>query len=256
MDPTDAALGVDFRLDGRTVLVTGAGRGLGAAVADGLTRLGARVLGTSRDPASAARIAARLGTEPVVMDVSDVEATAETITRLQAAGAGIDLLVNNAGVNRPQPALEVTPEAWDAVHGPNVRGLFFATQALARTWVAAGTRGAVVNVGSQAAFVAIEDRAAYGSSKAAVAQLTRNLAYELAPHGIRVNGVAPTFVRTELTASTLDDPGRAERLLARIPLGRFGEPRDVVGAVAFLLGPAASLVTGHTLVVDGGFTVH
>jgi 2-deoxy-D-gluconate 3-dehydrogenase len=159
-------------------------------------------------------------------------------------------------VNAPAPALEVTPEDWEAVQGTNVRGLFFISQAVARGWIERGVRGAIVNVGSQAGLVAIEDRAAYGSSKGAVAQLTRNLAYEWAPHGIRVNAVAPTFVRTELTASTLAAGDRAEVLRSRIPLGRFGEPDDVVGAVAFLLGDAAAMVTGHTLVVDGGYTIH
>lgn len=246
----------DFGLDGRTALVTGASRGLGRAVADGLRALGATVYGTSRHAAEAAVIAERYGTEPVVLDVADIEATARTIRQLQEHGAAIDLLVNNAGTNAPQPALRVTPESWDAVYDVNVRGLFFASQAFAQTCVAAGTPGAIVNIGSQAGLVAIEERAAYGSSKGAVAQLTRNLALEWAQYGIRVNGVAPTFVRTELTESTLARPEFAEQLLSRIPANRFGEPEDVVGPVCFLLSPAAALITGHTLVVDGGYTIH
>ena len=247
---------IDFRLDGRTALVTGASRGLGAAVADGLHELGARVYGTSRDARSACAVAERYGTEPVVLDVADIAATARVIAELQRAGAGIDLLVNNAGTNVSSPALDVRAEDWDAVYGINVRGLFFASQAVARDWVARSVRGAIVNIGSQAGAVAIEDRAPYGSSKGAVAQLTRNLALEWAPHGIRVNNVAPTFVRTELTAVTLAPGERADQLLGRIPLGRFGEPEDVVGAVAFLLGDAAAMITGHTLLVDGGYTIH
>jgi NAD(P)-dependent dehydrogenase (short-subunit alcohol dehydrogenase family) len=247
---------LDFRLDGRTALVTGAGRGLGEAIADALASLGATVYGSSRDGETARRVAERYGTTPVVLDVADVPETVATVRRLQDAGAAIDLLVNNAGVNAPAPALDVTPEAWDAVYATNVRGLFFTSQAVARTWVESGVRGSIVNIGSQAGAVAIEERAPYGSSKGAVAQLTRNLALEWAPHGIRVNTVAPTFVRTELTASTLARGDLAGQLLGRIPMGRFGEPDDVVGAVAFLLGDAAAMVTGHVLMVDGGYTVH
>ncbi|MCU1421721.1 MAG: 2-deoxy-D-gluconate 3-dehydrogenase [Microbacteriaceae bacterium] len=243
----------DFRLDGGHALVTGASRGLGLAIADELHSLGATVHGTSRDPASAATIAERWGTAPVVLDVTDPVSSAAAIDAL-FEHAPIDLLVNNAGTNRPQAAVDVDPESWDAVYDANVRGLFFVSQAVARHWIAGGIRGSIVNVGSQTGRVAIEDRAAYGSSKAAVEQLTRALALEWAP-GIRVNAVAPTFVRTELTESTLSRPDVAERLLGRIPLGRFGEPSDVAGAVAFLLGDAAALITGHTLVIDGGYTI-
>jgi NAD(P)-dependent dehydrogenase (short-subunit alcohol dehydrogenase family) len=247
---------VDFRLDGHAALVTGASRGLGAAIATGLHELGARVYGTSRDPESAEAIAERLGTEPVVLDVTDVEETRRVVERLQDAGAAIDLLVNNAGGNVPQSALDVDPVSWDRVYDANVRGLFFACQTLARGWVERGVAGAIVNVGSQAGQVAIEDRVSYSSSKAAVAQLTKNLALEWAPHGIRVNAIAPTFIWTELTEATLSRGEWAEVLRSRIPLGRFGEADEVVGGVAYLLGPASSLVTGHTLVIDGGYTIH
>lgn len=245
-----------FRLDGRAVLVTGAGRGLGRAVADGLNELGAAVYGTSRVPAEAEQIAERYGTSPVVLDVTDIDGAAAVIQRLHAQGAGISLLVNNAGVNVPQPAFEVTPEAWDQVHQLNAKGLFFLSQTIAKQWAAEGIKGSIVNIGSQAGIVAIEDRVSYSSSKAAVVQLTRSMAFEWGHLGIRVNTVAPTFIRTELTESTLSRPDFAATLLARIPLGRFGEPDDVVGAVAFLLGDAAALITGQTILVDGGYTIH
>lgn len=244
----------DLRLDGRTVLVTGAGRGLGAAIAQGLADLGAVVYGSSRDAEEAARIAERYGTEPVVLDVTDAQSAAGVVSDLTAS-AGIDLLVNNAGVNVPQAALDVDSEAWDIIHGTNSKGLFFVSQAVARVWVEKGVQGAIVNVGSQAGSVAIENRVAYGSSKAAAAQVTRNLAFEWGRYGIRVNAIAPTFIRTELTESTLT-PDFAEALLARIPLGRLGDPEDVVGATAFLLSDLSRMVTGHVLFVDGGYTIH
>ncbi|MDF2443071.1 MAG: hypothetical protein JWR01_1274 [Subtercola sp.] len=245
---------VTFRLDGHIALVTGASRGLGEAIADALHELGATVYGTSRSDGEAVRIAERYGTTPVRLDIDDVQQATSAIDALVASGVVPDLLVNNAGINRPQPVLEVDVQSWDAVYTSNVRGVFFVTQALARHWTERSVRGSIVTIGSQTGRVAIEDRAAYGSSKAAVEQLTRSLALELAPHGIRANAVAATFVRTALTASTLDGP-RGGELLERIPIGRFGEPDDIAGPVAFLLSDAAALITGHTLVVDGGYTI-
>ncbi|MCW2973303.1 MAG: 2-deoxy-D-gluconate 3-dehydrogenase [Thermoleophilia bacterium] len=245
---------IDFRLDGRTALVTGAGRGLGRAIADALAELGATVYGTSRDEATADTIAGRYGTSSVVLDLLDVGRIRSTLSALLET-APIDLLVNNAGVNVPQRALDVDPESWNLVYDTNVRGAFFTSQTLASRWIDGGIRGTIVNVSSQAGTVAIEDRAAYGSSKAALAQLTRVLALEWAPKGIRVNAIAPTFVRTELTESTLSNPEWAKELLTRIPVGRFGEPDDIVGAVAFLSGSQSKLVTGHILLIDGGYTI-
>ncbi|WP_425843648.1 SDR family NAD(P)-dependent oxidoreductase [Agrococcus sp. TSP3-2-1] len=252
MEQKDAA----GRFSGRIALVTGAGRGLGESIADTLAAEGATVLGTSRSLEEAQRIAERYGSPAVVLDATDTASIAPTIQRALERVGRIDLLVNNAGVNVPQPALEVTEADWDAVHSLNVKGTFFVTQTLARHWVAENRAGAVVTVGSQAGIVAIEDRAGYGSSKAAVAQLTRQLAFEWGQYGIRVNALAPTFVPTELTASTLARPEVAERLLGRIPLGRFGTAQEVAEAVAFLLSDQAALITGHVLVADGGYTIH
>jgi len=242
---------IDFSLSGRTALVTGAGRGLGRAIADGLAELGATVFGTSRSADEAERIVRRYGTTPAPLDVSRPETFEEFADRVP----GVDLLVNNAGTNVPQAAVEVRPEDFDTVMDVNLRGTFLLSTAFGRRWIAAGTSASVVNVGSQAGSVAIEGRSVYGASKAALESVTKNLALEWAPHGIRVNAIAPTFIRTDLTRSTLSDPERAAELLARIPLGRFGEPVDVAGAVAFLAGPMASLITGHTLLIDGGYTI-
>jgi NAD(P)-dependent dehydrogenase (short-subunit alcohol dehydrogenase family) len=245
----------NFRLDGKKALVTGAGRGLGKAIADDLAESGATVYGTSRDAATAQLISERYGTPPLAVDLSSAGNISGFAESLQQASGGIDLLVNNAGVNVPKPALELTEDDWDTVLDTNLKGTFFLTTAVARHWVAAGTPGAIVNIASQAGIVAIEERAAYGTSKAGMIHLTKILALEWAAAGIRVNAVAPTFVRTELTASTLSRPDWAAELLSRIPIGRFGEPEDVAGAVAFLLSDAASLITGHTLAVDGGYTI-
>jgi 2-deoxy-D-gluconate 3-dehydrogenase len=246
----------NFRLDGQKALVTGAGRGLGRAVADGLAELGATVYGTSRDPAVGRAVTDRYGTPCFSLEVADVTSIEETVSALVEVSGGIDLLVNNAGVNVPKPAVEVTEADWDSVLDTNLKGAFFLSTALGRHWLATGTRGAIVNVASQAGLVAIEERAPYCTSKAGMIHLTRSLALEWAAAGIRVNAVAPTFIRTELTASSLDRPEWAAELLSRIPAGRFGEPEDIVGAVAFLLSDAASMVTGHTITIDGGYTIH
>ena len=245
----------DFRLDGKKALVTGAARGLGTAIADGLAESGATVYGTSRDAESARLISERYGTPAFPVDVREPAKILEFADDLMQESGGIDLLVNNAGVNVPKPALELTTDDWDTVFDTNLKGSFFLTTALARHWIENGTRGAIVNVASQAGIVGIEDRAAYGTSKAGLIHLTKILALEWAQAGIRVNAVAPTFVRTELTASTLSRPDWAAELLSRIPIGRFGEPEDIAGAVAFLLSDAASLITGHTLAIDGGYTI-
>ncbi|MDN3460113.1 SDR family oxidoreductase [Rhodococcus sp. APC 3903] len=246
---------VTFTLDGKRALVTGANKGLGQAIARTLTELGATVYGTSRTESGAARIESDLATPGLILDIQNTASIAPFVDSLpDHIGGGIDILINNAGVNHPSPALDVTEEQWDAVTGTNLKGTFFLTQALARTWVATGAGAVVVNIGSQAGTVGIEERAAYCASKGGLDQLTKVLAIEWAPRGIRVNTVAPTFVRTELTASTLDRPGWGQTLLSRIPAGRFGEPEDIVGAVAFLAGDAAKLITGHTLLVDGGYT--
>ena len=246
---------LNFRLDGKKALVTGAARGLGRAIADGLAECGATVYGTSRDAESARQISERYGTHALPIDITETNEIHRFADSLMEKSGGIDLLVNNAGVNVPKPALELTADDWDAVFDTNLKGSFFLTTAMAQHWIDKGIPGVIVNVASQAGIVGIEERAAYGTSKAGLIHLTKILALEWAPAGIRVNAVAPTFVRTELTASTLSRPDWAAELLSRIPIGRFGEPEDIAGSVAFLLSDAASLITGHTPAVDGGYTI-
>lgn len=243
-------------LQGKTALVTGAKGGLGAAIAEDLHARGVRVFGTARGERDAQDIADRFGTSPVVLDVRDPRGAALQVDRLWESEGRIDLLCNNAGVNAPRPALDVDLDSWNSVIDTNVTGTFFVAQALARHWVAESIPGSVVNVSSQAGTVAIEERVAYGSSKAAISHMTRILALEWGHYGIRVNAVAPTFVWTDLTQSTLSRSGMEEKLTSRIPLGRLGVPRDISGAVAFLFSDEASLITGHILAIDGGYTIH
>ncbi len=186
-----------------------------------------------------------------MLDLTRPETFADLAERLD----DVDLLINNGGMNVPQAAVDVRVEDYDAVMATNLRGTFFLTTAFGRRWIETGRAATVVNVGSQTGTVAIEERSVYGASKAALDNLTKTLALEWGSHGIRVNAIAPTWIRTELTESTLSRPEWAAELLGRIPLGRFGEPVDVVGAVVFLAGPMAGLITGHTLLIDGGYTI-
>ncbi len=247
-------MSLSFQLDGKVALVTGASRGLGAGIATGLREAGATVVGTSRDSKSATQVAEQLGTVPAVMDVTDVASVQAVIDRVASEFGHLDLLINNAGLNIPQSVFDVDEASWDNVIDTNLKGTFFTAQAAARHMVAGGGGGRIINVASQAGVVGIEERSAYCASKGGAVLLTKVLAIELAQHGITVNAVAPTFVATELTRSTLEDPEWRERILSRIPLGRVGEVEDVVAATVYLASPAAAMVTGHTLLVDGGWT--
>ena len=247
-----------FRLDGKTALVTGAGRGLGRGIALALAAAGAEILLNSRSPgeleAVAAEIAAAGGTARTLpFDVTDGAA-------VRAAFAGIrrlDILVNNAGVNRPQPFLEVDEATLDRMIDLNVRALFRTAQEGARLMVADGpaSGGVIVNMSSQMGHVGSElNRTVYVMTKHAVEGLTKAMAAELAPRGVRVVSIAPTFIMTPLTEPFFDDPEFKKWTLDRIPLGRLGTIDEVAQAVVFLSSPAAGLVTGSSLLVDGGWT--
>ena len=244
-----------FRLDGKIALVTGAGRGIGRGIALALAAAGAELLLNSRSPpeldAVAAEIAAAGGTAtPLPFDVTEPET-------MRAAIAGLtrlDILVNNAGLNRPQPFLEVDEATLDRLIALNVRALFLASQAAARLMVEAGS-GVIVNMSSQMGHVGSErNRTVYVMTKHAVEGLTKAMAVELAPKGVRVVSIAPTFVQTPLTQPFFDDPQTRKWILDRIPIGRAGTVEDVANAVVFLASPAAALVTGSSLLVDGGWT--
>jgi NAD(P)-dependent dehydrogenase (short-subunit alcohol dehydrogenase family) len=244
-----------FRLDGKTALVTGAGRGIGRATALALATAGAELILVSRTQSQleevAGEIAQRGGTARVApFDVTNTAA-------MQAAFAGIerlDILVNNAGLNRPQPFLEVDEATLDQLLGLNVRGAFLMAQAAARLMVSRGS-GVIINMSSQMGHVGSElNRTVYVTTKHAIEGLTKAMAVELAPKGVRVVSIAPTFVQTPLTKPFFDDPEIRKWILDRIPLGRGGTVEEVAQAVVFLASPAASLVTGSSLLVDGGWT--
>jgi NAD(P)-dependent dehydrogenase (short-subunit alcohol dehydrogenase family) len=250
-----------FDLDGRIALVTGAARGLGRAIALALAEAGADLALGLRDASRDAGLAREirdLGRRalPLQMDVTRLEevdaAVAATVEQL----GSLDLLINNAGGGAGLvPAEEVSVAAFDRTLNVNLRGAFFACRAAFEPMRERGF-GRIVTVSSQAALVALPGEAAYCSAKAAVSHLTRCLAVEWGRHGITVNSVAPTFVRTPGTEPVLSDPQFRAEVEERIAaLHRIGEPDEVAGAVVFLCSPAASLITGETLVIDGGWTI-
>lgn len=244
-----------FRLDGRRALVTGAGRGIGLACAAALAEAGAEVVLTARtrDQIEAAAAAIREAggkAEAQTLDVTDLDTTAAFI----AARGPFRVLVNNAGGNRPAPLLEVTETDYDAVTGLNVKAALFAMKAAAKGLIEAGLDGSIINISSQMGHVGGPKRTVYCATKHALEGFTKAAAIELGPHRIRVNTVCPTFIRTALTEVTFQDPAMRAMIEEKIVLGRVGTVEDIMGAVLFLAGDAAALVTGSALMVDGGWT--
>jgi NAD(P)-dependent dehydrogenase (short-subunit alcohol dehydrogenase family) len=248
-----------YRLDGRTALVTGAGRGMGRAIAMALAAAGAQVWLFARSRTELEGVAAEIdyaggSAHVAVCDVTDDAAVARTVAGIPT----LDIAVNNAGMNIPEPFVEVRPEHLDRMMSLNVRSVFVVSQAATRKMLETPNRrsrgGAIVNVTSQMGHVGAERRTVYCMTKHAVEGLTKALAVELAAENIRVNSVAPTFIDTPMTAPMFRHPGFSDWVLSRIPLGRLGTLEEVSAAVLFAVSPAASLMTGTSLVIDGGWT--
>ncbi len=247
----------DFSLKGRRAVVTGASRGIGRALAEGLARFGAQValLARSADVLAETQSAIEAaGGRAVahVADVRDIEGLRQAVQRAAEDLGGIDILVNNAGTEQICPSLEVSEEVWDRILDTNLKGAFFAAQAAARV-MRQGGGGAIVNICSLTSAVGVPGAAPYGASKSGLLGMTRALATEWAQFGIRVNAVGPGYFRTELTEVFYRDPAWQEAMRARIPAGRFGALEDLVGATVFFCSDASRYVTGQILYVDGGY---
>ncbi len=250
---------IDFGLDGRVAVVTGSAQGIGQAVAAAMAHAGAEVALVDLDeerlrPTAALVQAAGRRAFCVPVDVGDRDAVFAAFDRIVGELGGVDVLVNCAAVICENlPAEQAAEQDMDLLWRVNVKGTFFCAQAASREMIARG-RGRIVNFASQAALVALPHQSVYTASKGAVAALTRSLAIDWAPHGITVNAIAPTFVWTPMAAPMLEVKEVHDASARRIPLGRVGRPKDMAGAALFLASEAASMITGHTLPVDGGWT--
>ena len=241
-----------FRLDGKRALVTGAGRGIGLACAAALAEAGAKVTLAARTASETEAAASLIGgsTDAAVLDVTDLAA----VTAFFAGREAFHILVNNAGTNRPKPMWEASEEDFDAVMGLNVKSAFFVAQACARRLIAAGEPGSLIHMGSQMGHVGGPNRSLYCASKWALEGMNKAFALDLAPLAIRSNIIAPTFIETPLTQPFFEDADFKASVLAKIKLGRIGQVEDLMGAVVFLASEASALMTGTSLLVDGGWT--
>ena len=242
-------------LSGKTALITGGGRGIGRAIALEFARNGARVAVAARTAEQVEEVAAEIGGDAValVCDVSDPESVARMFGRLRERIGDADILVNNAGIAPENYIENVTEEDFDYTIDVNLKGMFFTTQAVGKLMIQQQS-GTIVNLSSQAGFIALPTESVYCVTKAGIAHLTKCIAVEWAKYNITANAVAPTFINTPGTKEYLANEENKNQVLSKIKLGRIGEPKDVANAVLFLASPAASLITGTTLLVDGGWT--
>jgi NAD(P)-dependent dehydrogenase (short-subunit alcohol dehydrogenase family) len=245
-----------LRLDGRRALITGAGRGIGLALATALAQAGAQVWLADKAEGEVRAVAEEIRNtgaraEALILDIMDVPLVERTLLALPA----FDILVNNAGTNRPNPMESVSIDDYDLVFGLNVRAAFFISKAVAKRLLAERRGGSIINISSQMGHVGAVNRTLYCASKHAIEGLTKAMAVELGPFGIRANSIAPTFMKTPMTAPFFEaDPNFEAQVLSKIKLGRLAVPEDLMGGVVFLASDAAAMVTGTSLVVDGGWT--
>ncbi len=248
---TDAATPLwDLRIQDKTALITGAGRGIGRACAVAFAEAGAKVIAVARTAADLESLATEYP-EATEIWVNDV--TEEMFYQRIEALTKLDVLVNNAGTNRPQPFIDVDVDSLNSVVDLNVRAMFQTAQSTARVMVKNGS-GSIINMSSQMGHIGSPNRSVYCMTKHAVEGLTKAMAVELAPKGVRVNALAPTFIETKLTRSLLDDPDFKKFVKRMIPLGKVGQPNDVAVAALYLASDASAMVTGHSLRIDGGWT--
>ena len=244
-----------FRLDGRRAVVTGAGRGIGVGMAAALAEAGAQVTLVARSSGEIEAIASAISAgggkaEAAMLDVADLGA----VSRFFAARPAFHILVNNAGTNRPKPMMEVNEDDYDAVLNLNVKSAFFVAQACAQRMIAQAVKGSLIHISSQMGHVGGPNRSLYCASKWALEGMSKSFALDLASYGIRSNTIAPTFIETPMTKPYFADAAFKASVLAKIKLGRAGTVEDLMGAALFLASDAASMVTGTSRVVDGGWT--
>ncbi len=239
-----------MRLKGKTVLITGAGRGIGRACAAAFAAAGAQVIAVARTESDLQSLAAHY---PGSIDCWVNDVTEESFYHRIETLATLDVLINNAGMNLPEPFVDVDTENLNLVMDLNVRAMFQTAQSTARVMIKGGS-GSIINMSSQMGHVGSPNRSVYCMTKHAVEGLTKAMAVELAPKGVRVNALAPTFIETPMTRSMLDEPGFKEFVQRMIPLGRVGQPNDVAAAALYLASDASAMVTGHSLRIDGGWT--
>lgn len=247
-----------FDISGKTAVVTGASKGIGFGVAKALAHAGVKIAAAARSKELLDELVGEIRSEggeakAYVLDVRDVPSIAGVYTKIRKDFGGVDIAVNNAGMGAPVPAVEITEDYWNTMMSLNMRGLFFCCQAAGKIMLEQG-QGRIINMSSQAAVVGIPEESVYCASKAGVNMLTKVLALEWSSRGITVNAVGPTFIKTPGTAERLDDPDFRAAILSKLPIGRVGEISDVAGTVLYLASPAASMVTGSFLLVDGGWT--
>ncbi len=246
-------------IQNKTVIVTGGSKGIGKDIALSFAKLGANVIIVGRNLEALHQTLVELQAlgghhKAVQVDVNDIKRVREIVEEVVHEYGTVDVLVNNAGINIPKPAIEVTEEDWDKVIDTNLKAAFFFSQAVGKQLIELGKKGRIINIASQMSFVGYIKRAAYCSSKGGVVQMTKALAVEWARYGINVNAVAPTFVETEFTSGMFEDEDFKKDVESRILLGKLPKPKDISGAVVYLASDLSDFVTGETIKVDGGWT--